>query len=219
MANHNRHFVVYDLETSGVDFKKGCEIIQIGAAIIKYQNYEISDTFEILLKPQRPECAQERAIEVIGKDLWERSLSEGLHPKTGLNKFKKYIESFNPTGKFWTAPIRCGYNNGSFDDRFLEYAMDEYKLINQKKDDKPWAYFSIDVLPLMFTAFHKQKMKNHKLDSFLELLNIEKRSSDVHDGCEDALKTAQMLRRYLIFMGKIRSKIVIKDENKETAKV
>ena len=212
--SNKRNFVIYDLETTGLDPSKGAEIVQIGATTLKYGDYENHEngSFEILVKPMHPEKADDQAIRVIGADLWERAQKEGVHPKTALRKFHRYISEANWSGKFWSAPIRVGFNNNSFDDKFLEYWMTEYKIIGQKKDDHPWAYFSLDVYPLLFSVFGRDNLKNNKLDTFAEMIGMA-RSSNTHDAMEDVVITAKMFQRYMKFSNfQIRPKITIKKE-------
>jgi len=211
-----RNFLVYDLETSGRDFKEGAEIVQIGATVLKYSDYSFHPVgnFVQLIKPQNPEKAEQGAIDVIGKDLWEKAQAEGEHPKVVLRKFREYMDSVNMKNKYWTAPIRVGFNNNSFDDPFLEYMMIKYKVM-KNRDDMSWAYFSMDLLPLLCTVFGKDNLPNQKLDTFLELLGMS-RDTEFHDGAEDAQKTAMMFQRYMRFMNNhIRPKIKI-DNKQET---
>jgi DNA polymerase III alpha subunit (gram-positive type) len=206
-----RHFVIYDIETSGLSPEGGAEIVQIAAVKMDYNTYEIdkSSSFEIVLKPQKPDAADPKAIEVIGEDLWQRALSTGVHPKTGLRKFNQYIDSINPSKKFWTAPILVGFNNSGFDNPFTEFWMNHYKVIGQKKNDKPWSYLSIDLLPLLFSVFGRDDMKNQKLDTYLEIMGLS-REGGTHDAMEDVLLTAQLFQRYMKFMNfRIRPKIKI----------
>jgi len=212
--SNKRNFVVYDIETTGLDPSAGAEIVQIGAIALKYGDYEFHDagSFEVLIKPEHPEKADENALRVIGDDLWQRALSEGVHPKTGLRKFYRYLEDVNWSGKYWGAPVRVGFNNNSFDDKFIEYWMRHHKIIGQKRDDAPWAYFSLDTYPLMFSIFGRDNLKNNKLDTFAEMLGMA-RSSETHDAMEDVMITAKMFQRYMRFSNfQLRPKISLKKE-------
>lgn len=201
MSVSRRNIIVYDLETSGTNPREGHEIVQIGAIALRYQDYEIipDSEFNILIKPQFPDKADPKAIDVIGQELWDKANSEGLHPKTSLRKFKEYMIKYNHQNGFWTAPIRAGFNNNGFDNPMLEFWMDYYKIINVKKDDKPWAYISYDLLEFMHVLFLKDNLKNNKLDTYAELCNV-KRSTEHHDALEDCKITAHILQRYLRLM-------------------
>ena len=213
MANR-RNFLVYDLETTGLDPKKGCEIIQIGALGLKYSDYTIHEvgSFQCVIKPEYPDKAESTAIKVIGDELWSKANNSGLHPKTALRKFKDFIESLNWSGKYWSSPIRVGFNNNSFDDKFLEHWMNHYKVIGQKSDDAPWSNISLDVFSLMFSIFGRDDLKNNKLDTYAEMLGLS-RSSETHDAMEDVEITAEIFQRYMSFTTKqIRPKIKIKEK-------
>ena len=197
---NKRYFIVYDIETTGLDPEKGSEIVQIAAVKLDYSTYEIDDKnpFEIVLKPQNPLTADPKALEVIGEDLWQKALNDGVHPKTALRKFSQFIDSHNTSQKFWTSPILVGFNNSGFDNPFIEFWMKQYKIIGQKRNDKPWSHISLDVLPLMFSLFGRDNMKNNRLDTFASLLGLS-RSSETHDALEDVLITADMFQRYMKF--------------------
>jgi DNA polymerase III alpha subunit (gram-positive type) len=211
---NQRNFIVYDLETSGLNPEKGAEIVQIAAKSLKYSDYSLHEngTFEILIKPQHPEKASPQAIDVIGDDLWESAKQKGVHPKTGLRKFFNFIESLNWSGKHWSSPIRVGYNNISFDDRFLEYWMKEYGLLGKKQDDQPWSNISLDVYTMLFSLFGRDNLKNNKLDTFADMFGMA-RASNTHDAMEDVNITSNIFQRYMKFANtQMRPKLRIKNE-------
>ena len=215
---NNRNFVVFDIETSGLDPNKGAEIVQIAAVALRYSDYsEIEGSeFNLLLKPQKPELASKEALNVIGDSLWKDSCEKGLHPKVGIRKFKEYLESFNPTKKFWTAPILVGFNIVNFDTPFIKHQMAVYK-ISSGDDDFPWSNMQIDMLPLMFSIFGRDGLKNNKMDTYAGVLGLA-RASENHDAKEDIDITKQMFQRYMNFMNfKIRPKIKTKEKNEQVA--
>jgi DNA polymerase III epsilon subunit-like protein len=208
---NKRNFVVYDIETSGLDYENGAEIVQIAAVTLNYSDYEVSNTIEpftVIVQPQSPEKTDAKAIEVIGESLWTNAKENGVHPKTALRKFKEYLAISNPSENSWNYPIVVGFNNTGFDDKFVEYWMRKYKIINGR-NDCPWSNIKLDMMPLMFSIFGRDNLKNNRLDTYAELLGM-KRTSDTHDALEDVLITAEMFKRYMSFMNfKIRPKIKI----------
>ena len=211
---NNRNFIVFDIETSGLDPKAGAEIVQISAVALKYSDYsEIHNgKFDILLKPQRPEKASPEAINVIGEELWNRAKSDGLHPKVALRKFKEYLDSVNQTKKFWTAPILVGFNINNFDVPFIKHELDAYKIVDIN-GEMPWSNLQLDLMPIMFSIFGRDGLKNNKLDSYAEVLGLA-RASENHDAAEDVEITREMFQRYMKFMNfKIRPKINSKEKN------
>jgi len=218
MPKNNRSFVVYDIETNGTSYQNGHEIVQIAALTINPHDFSINEEvgeFEVVLQPQTPEKADPKAIEVIGQDLWNRAKNEGVHPKVGLRKFKEYLDKTNMSGKFYHAPILAGFNICGFDNPFTQHYMLEYKVVSSA-NNMPWAYLSYDLLPMMHAIFGGDDMKNHKLDTYLEMFGIG-RSSSTHDALEDVRQTAQLFIKYNRFMRKIRPKIKIDKITEETA--
>lgn len=210
---NNKNFVVFDIETSGLDPNKGAEIVQIVATALKYSDYsEIENgKFSVLIKPQNPSAADQDALRVIGHSLWDKANCEGLHPKVALRKFKEYLESMNQTKKFWTAPILVGFNIVNFDIPFVKQQMETYKVLG-KDEDMPWSNMQIDMFPLMFSIFGRDGLKNNKLDTYANLIGLA-RAAETHDASEDVDITKQMFQRYMSFMNfKIRPKINTKKE-------
>ena len=88
MANKST-IIVADIETTGLDPNAGAEIVQISARALN--PFDLSDhhcgSINLLLKPDHPETAHPKALEVIGPALWEKARKEGVDQKVGLNKF------------------------------------------------------------------------------------------------------------------------------------
>lgn len=214
---NNKNFVVFDIETSGLDPNDGAEIVQIAAVALRYSDYsEIEGgKFNVLIKPQKPELASKEALEIIGNELWENSRSNGLHPKVALRKFKEYLGSVNPTKKFWTAPILVGFNIVNFDIPFIKNQMTMYKVMSSE-DDTHWSNLQLDMMPLMFSIFGRDGLKNNRLDTYASVIGLS-RSKDTHDAEEDIEITKEMFQRYMKFMNfKIRPKINPKKEENDT---
>jgi len=208
---NNKNFIVFDIETSGLDPNKGAEIIQISAKALKYSDYLPLENgeFNCILKPQKPEKAELDAIKVIGEDLWQKAKDEGLHPKVALRKFLEFLDSCNPTKKFWTAPVLVGFNIINFDIPFLKHQLLEYKVLS-KDEEVPWSNLQIDMFPIMFSIFGRDGLKNNKLDTYAGLIGLE-RAQASHNAIEDVNITVEMFQRYMNFMSfKIRPKIKFK---------
>jgi len=203
-----RTIIVYDLETSGLRVKDGCEIVQLAAKAINYFNFEdhAAGEFCVLLKPQRPEKAHAKAIEVIGKDLWNRALTEGVEPKVGLAHFMEWVNSANDKKKNFTKPILAGHHTW-FDYDFLHETLEE-KGMCDNRDDMPWQqHKAIDTWMLSWALFEGDRDVNSlTLDAMAEFCDI-KRTSGVHDALEDVRITTSVLRRYMKFLRECRRRM------------
>lgn len=211
-----RHFFVFDLETSGLSPTHGAEIVQIAAKSLNYQDLSDHDngTFSIILKPQNPEKASKEAIKVIGTELWEKAKSEGIHPKVGLQKFVDYINNLNWKGEYWTAPTPVGFNSCRFDEPILIFWLQKYNII--KRDNQgclklPWGYYSKDVLLQLTDLFAKDNLPNRKLDTFIKMFGMS-RTKETHSALEDVELTADLFVRYMNMMQKVRKKIIIEPQ-------
>lgn len=77
--SHQKHFVVFDFETTGIDVDY-CEIIEIGA--LKYSEGEIIDTFETFVKPHFPIPSDATEVNHITNEMVEYAPSaEDIIPK------------------------------------------------------------------------------------------------------------------------------------------
>lgn len=213
MARNQRHFLVFDIETDGLDPDKH-EIVQLAAKAITYdfEPHEAGE-FHIILKPLNPELAEPKAIEIIGQELWAKAQNEGEHPKVGLRKFKEFCDRLNYKKAYYTAPILVGFNNTAFDNIRLETAILKHGVV-KNRDSLPWAYTSKDVLSQMTDLFGRDNLPNHKLDTFANLLGMS-RSTSLHDALEDVKITSDIFCRYMKYMCKIRNKLKI-ENNSET---
>lgn len=212
MAVDKRNFIIFDLETSGIDPEGGAEIVEIAATSLRWQDYAFHENgdFHLILKPKTPEKASPEAIKVIGENLWNKALNEGIDQKVGLKKFIEYIHSFNYMKAVYTLPTMVGYNIIGFDMPFITYYLKQYKLI-KTRDDCPWSIFSKDVLHQMTDLFAKDNLTNRKLDTFCNIMGMS-RKQETHSALEDVKLTAQLFVRYMKMMEVVRSKLKINNE-------
>lgn len=194
-------YILFDLETSGLDPDEGAEIVQLSAKAINASTLEYVPVKQLtlLLKPLRPEKASPRAIDVIGKDLWESAQKEGLDPSVALKRLIEWIRQFNPKNNKYNRPIMCGHNIG-FDYKFLMKTLLEKKII--KTDDEfPFStFFQIDTMILLHLFWgHLPDTTDLKLDTLLSITGNQRATAN-HDAEEDVSKNADALVRILKFM-------------------
>jgi len=75
---------ITDIETTGLSFRKH-EIIQIGLVVADLDTMEILDTLEAKVKPQRPEAADPRALEVNGYT--EAEWEDAMTPRQAMSMY------------------------------------------------------------------------------------------------------------------------------------
>jgi DNA polymerase III subunit epsilon len=160
----NKEYVVVDLETTGLDPYKGCEIIEIGVTEIK--NNEIGRNYSRLIKPNGIIPSFITDITNISNDMVEneKSLEEVLP------KFREYIGDKTIIA-----------HNAKFDLKFLNYYLNEMGLepINNH------------ICTLELLKQNKDyKGKNKKLETACAYYNIENKNA--HRADSDTLATAKL---------------------------
>ena len=115
------HIVVFDLETSGLD-PDVHEILQIGAFKLMEDTLEVVDRFEIKVKMEKPEVAQEEALKINGydPDVWEK---EAVEPWYAANEFASWLVNGTGGGEEGMSPSDhlqfAGHNIAGFDWPFI----------------------------------------------------------------------------------------------------
>ena len=201
----NRNLIVFDFETSGLDPKDGAEVVQIAAKAINAWDFSDHHAGELclLIKPQNPDKASARAIEVIGP-IWPESMKNGLEPTVAWSKFMDFTRSVNDTKTNSGKPIMAGWNT-DFDVRFRDFTTAQLNLV-KNRDDAPWG-FPLDVMMLSWSLFESDNaVQNLKLDTIANLLGL-KRSTNTHDAMEDVRITTNILQRELKFLRKCKERM------------
>lgn len=207
MAN-DRHYIVTDTETSGLDPEKGHEIVQLCATAINCYSLEKhpAGTFSVLIKPLTPEKADPKAIEVIGKDLWERAQKEGIEPKVAYERFMKWAASINVEKNFWKKPMWVGFNL-KFDFPFVTYMLKKHKLYPEDEFKLPWSFNYFDLYYILYALCETDPdVKNFKLDTLLSKLGL-KRKNNTHSAEEDVELTAEAFVRTMKFFRKLSKRV------------
>lgn len=155
-------FVVYDLETTGLEPTKN-EIIEIGA--LKIENGEITKQFSNLVKPKNEIPALITNITGINNKMVENA--------PNLSEVLKEFDNFAK------GSILIGYNSANFDDKFLQNAYQQNSL-----------EFDFETSDVFVLAKSKLFLHNYKLMSVVKSLSIT--SETAHRGLNDALMTARV---------------------------
>lgn len=190
--------VVLDFETGSSD-PRTTEPIQIAAVAINPSTLEIYDktAFESLMKPKNFESLQDEALKVNGKT---REMLQAAPERSIVWKnFLTWIKQFNPSGKYWSAPIMAGHNIIGFDWIIYERLCHEFGNLDKDKQPNLFStYMRLDTLPLLFTWFEAtDDLPKYKLDVIRDHFGMNK--DGAHDALVDVIQTAQILCRFLKF--------------------
>jgi DNA polymerase-3 subunit epsilon len=159
-----QEYIVLDLETTGLDPYKGCEIIEIG--ITKIVGREIKKNFSRLIKPEKEIPEFITRINNITNDM----VKDAKRIEEVLPKFRQYIGD---------RPVIA--HNAKFDMKFINYFLNKYELEPITKH--------ICTLNLL-KKNSEYKGKNHKLETACEYYNIENKNA--HRADSDTLATAKL---------------------------
>ncbi|CEO26561.1 3'-5' exonuclease [Paraclostridium sordellii] len=160
----NQEYIVVDLETTGLDPYKGCEIIEIG--VTEINNNKIGRNYSRLIKPNGIIPTFITDITNISNEMVENEKSL----KEVLPKFREYIGDKTVIA-----------HNAKFDLKFLNYYLNEMGLepINNH------------ICTLELLKQNKEyKGKNKKLETACEYYNIENKNA--HRADSDTLATAKL---------------------------
>lgn len=160
----NKEYVVVDLETTGLDPYKGCEIIEIG--VTEINNNEIGRNYSRLIKPNGIIPSLITDITNISNEMVEneKSLEEVLP------KFRQYIGDKTIIA-----------HNAKFDLKFLNYYLNKMGL-------EPINNY---ICTLELLKQNKEyKGKNKKLETACDYYNIENKNA--HRADSDTLATAKL---------------------------
>lgn len=181
--------VFYDLETTGVKpYRNG--IHQIAGFIVI--DGVIKETFNFHVRPN-PRCQIEQAaLDVAGVTQEEvlayPPMSEVYNQLVAL--LGKYVNKYDRNDKFFL----CGYNNCSFDDKFLR------GFFLQNGDNYFGSWFWSSSLDVMVLAAHhlaeeRHKMKDFKLATVAEYMGVKIAEDKLHDALYDIYLTKAIYDR------------------------
>ena len=159
-----KEYVVVDLETTGLDPYKGCEIIEIGITEIK--NDEIVRNYSRLIKPKEIIPPFITELTGISNDMVDKE--EGI--ETVLPRFRKFLGD-----RIMIA------HNAKFDLKFLNYYLNQYNLEPIENH-----ICTLEMLKRSKTY----KGKNKKLETACNYYNIK--NENAHRADSDTKATAEL---------------------------
>lgn len=160
----NNKFVVFDLETTGLD-PELCEITEVGA--VKIENGEITERFSSFAKPKFPIPEEVERLTHITNDM-----------VANAPKIEDVVYDFYDWSR---GAIISGYNIIGFDMKFLRKVADRLNL-----------NFDNEVIDTFIVARQSNiKTSNYKLGTVVKALGLT--LTDAHRAYNDAYATAQVL--------------------------
>lgn len=176
----------YDLETTGLDYKKNA-IHQLSAIIVI--NGEVKERINIKIRPFEGAEISQEALDV-GNVTLEQIMAyppmEEAHTQL-IRIMSKYVNRFDKTDKFFLV----GYNNAHFDNDFFR------EMFIRCDDIYFGSWFwsnSIDTMTLATINLldQRSKMINFKLSTVANELGIRLEESKLHDALYDVDLTMQV---------------------------
>lgn len=176
----------YDVETTGVDFRKN-SIHQFGA-IIEIDG-KIVEEIDLRMRPHPKATIEEQALKA-GNVTLEQIMAypEWLEQFRVLkNIMKEYVDPYDNKDKF----NLIGFNSNYFDNNFFTMLFD------LAKDNSFWSYFwggPIDVMCLASERLieERTKMPSFKLHRVAKTLGIKVDKEKLHDSTYDVHLTREI---------------------------
>ena len=163
----NSEFVVFDLETTGLNEKQE-QIIEIGAARIK--DFKIVEKFQSFVNPHKK--IPEKIVTLTG--ITNEMVDNAPEIQDVLKEFKEFCKD--------TVLVA---HNASFDMKFLCEHGERYNIVF----DNP----AVDTL--MVARYHLRDLDHHRLDDLTEYFNISLENH--HRADDDAYATAEILLKLI----------------------
>lgn len=181
---------IYDLETTGLDYKKH-GIHQISGMIVIDGEPEPRLNFNLNVSPYPDDAIDVEALEVAGVTFEQiRNYSRpNIVYNNLISMLARYVNKFDKRDKFHLV----GYNNASFDNQFLR----EFWLRNSDPYFGSWFWSdTIDVMSLAANYLRRERssMTNFKLQTVAEKLGVVVDSSKLHDATYDVQLTWELFK-------------------------
>lgn len=185
--------IFYDLETTGLDERKS-SIHQLSGSV--EVNGELVESFDIRMSPHPKAVIEKAALKKC--NITELDLDLYHSQKDGYLEFidilDRYIDRYDKKDKAFLV----GYNNRSFDDKFL------VKFFELNEDQFFFAWFWPNSIDVMVLATEKligvrPKMSSFKLERVAKTLGLEVNEGSLHDATYDIYLTRQIYQKIKTF--------------------
>lgn len=180
--------IFYDVETTGVNYKKNAMHQLVGLVEV---DDEVVESFDFKLRPHPKAEITPEALRICGKT--EEELKAYPPTAVGHRDFKtllaRHVDKYDKASKAYLV----GFNNRFFDDQFLR------KHFELQSDDFFNAWFWGDTLDVFVLASEylidrRPGMSSFKLHRVATTLGLEADKSKTHDAFYDVNLTRQIYR-------------------------
>lgn len=185
MATKKQNYLIYDLETGGLDSKL-CAITQFAGIVIDPESYKILDELSFYVLPYEKRY-EEQALKVTGISI-AKLKKEGVELKDGLIAIKKFVEKNSVTKGEKGIPIAVGHNL-VFDIRFLR---ESFKEIGLNYDDVFGLYFEDTMM--MAKKYLKEKNQSYSLSTVCKTLGVN--IEGAHNALVDVKATSEVFKYF-----------------------
>ena len=204
----SRIAIVFDFETTGLEVEEGAEPIELAAIAVDLGLPGIPEVGRFdarLMRVQKPELANPKALEVNGKTIEQINLAED--PVQVFADFVEWARTFTPAEDLSLPaykrrrPLLMGHNV-KFDIMFLKWAFRQYVPQGMKTYNEVFHYHTRDTLELaLFWLVDIQEM-NHS-GSLVKLTEYFGIPHDAHQAMSDVEACAEVYRRIHTLVKKI----------------
>jgi DNA polymerase III epsilon subunit-like protein len=179
-ALSSRSIAITDIEATGLD-PKSHEIIEIGLLVIDQQSFQVIDTLNVKIKPERIETASQESLAVNGykESDWQEAIT--------LNEAMRLYSDKTKEAVF------CAHNI-TFDWSFINEAFCQTSVANQMD------YHRLDLLTMAWTTLANEGVRFFNLNKLASYLSISEEPAP-HRAINGA-RTAYEVFKKLVAMNK-----------------
>lgn len=213
MPLNNLDFIVFDLETSGLDPTRH-DAIEVAAKAYDCRTLEPypadrGGEFQSLMRPLRPENIDDAALRVnnITREMLLGDPAAGLEPAPDQGvvwrQFVDWVAGFNRKKTPFGAPIACGKNIRNFDMLFVR----ELNARHAKKKEKTVLFskrLQVDLDDLVLLWFENDDLPDMRMDTLRPYFGLS--SEGAHRAMVDVRQTGALIMKFLKLKRELRAR-------------
>jgi DNA polymerase III alpha subunit (gram-positive type) len=184
MDGYRNEFIVYDLETGGLNEEKNA-MVEVGFLALDWDLNEVAE-YSRVIKPYDENLTYVPEAMLVNK-ITQKDLEGGDEAKDVAKEIVDFLESSKKRSK--RKPVMCGHNILSFDNKFLRKFMNDFKF----DVDKLAELNGIDTM--WWARFKFPELVNYKLGTVADYLSLMNKSA--HTSEADTRVTADLVKIFL----------------------